>query len=96
MVSVVGIEIPNIVSGFLNVLFLAGAVFYAAVVTRSYLTDAPHRRPRITWRRPVESAGRLALWLGVQVLGLVVRLATPIFAMLSEASAELGEWFLSH
>jgi hypothetical protein len=44
----------------------------------------------------VRSAQRLVVWLGVKALALAVRMATPIFGMLSEASAEVGEWFLSH
>ncbi len=53
-------------------------------------------RPRVDWRDPAHSAEHLAVWLGVKALALAVRVGTPIFGMLSEASAEVGDWFLSH
>jgi hypothetical protein len=36
----------------------------------------------------------LLLWLGVKALGLGVQIAIRTFGMLTEASAEIGEWYL--
>jgi hypothetical protein len=89
------IDLHSVLGGFLKLAFLAGAALYSGLVLMSYLTDGPHVRPQVDWRDPAHSAERLAVWLGVKALALAVRAATWIFGMLSEASAEVGEWFLS-
>jgi hypothetical protein len=75
---------------------VAGAALYAGRVLTSYRTDSPEVRPRVDLRDPAHSAERWTVWLGAMALALAVRIATPIFEMLSEASAEVGDWFLSH
>jgi hypothetical protein len=90
------VDLRSIYIGFINLALLAGAALYASFVLVSFRTDGPHLRPRMEWSDPVRSAQRLVVWLGVKALALAVRMATPIFGMLSEASAEVGEWFLSH
>jgi len=92
---VTGIGLSTVMSGFVNVVLLAGGFIYTAVVLRSYVTARSLHRPRFRRRLPVRSAQRLAVWVGVQGLTFIVRVAKPILAILSEASAELGEWFLS-
>jgi hypothetical protein len=92
---VVGADLHSILSGFLKLAFLAGAALYAGLVFMSYRTEGSHPYPQVDWRDPAHSAERWAVWLGVKALALAVRMATPIFGMLSEASAEVGEWFLS-
>ena len=92
----VGADLPSIIRGFLKLALLAGAALYTGLVLMSYLTDGPQLRPRVEWRDPAHSTKRWAVWLGVEALALVVRLATPVFGMLSEASADVGEWFLRH
>ena len=91
----VGMSLQSIVGGFLKLALLAGAALYAGLVLMRYLTDGLHPRPRVDLRDPVRSAERLGGWLGVKALALGVRVATPISGMLSEASAEVGDWFLS-
>ena len=85
----------SIFAGFLKLAILAGGVLYAGLVLMSYRTDGPHYRLRVNLRDPARSAERLLVWLGVKALRTVVRLAVLTFGMLSEASAEVGEWFLS-
>jgi len=94
--KVIGADLHSIFSGFLQLALLAAAALYTALVLMSYRTDGPHLRPRVDLRDPAHSAERLAVWLGVRSLALTVRVATPVFEMLSEASADVGEWFLSH
>lgn len=89
-------NLQSIFNGLLELALLAGAALCTGLVLTSYLSDSPQLRPRIDWRDPARSAERLALWLGVKALALAVRVATPILGMLSEASADVGEWFLSH
>jgi len=93
---VVGADLQSIFTGFLKLVLLAGATLYTGLVLMSYLTDSPRLRPQVDWRDPAHSAERLAVWLGVRSLAMTVRVLTPVLGMLSEASAEVGEWFLSH
>ncbi len=85
----------SMVSGFLKLAILAGGVLSAVLVVMSYRTNGPQYRLRIDRKDPARSAGRLLVWLGVKALALIVRIAAPLFGMLAEASAEVGEWFLS-
>ena len=91
----IGMDLHSIISVFVKLAFLAAAATYSGLVLMSYLTNGAHLRPRFDLRGPARSAQRLAVWLGVMALALAVRAAARIFAMLSEASAEVGEWFLS-
>jgi len=89
-------DFKSVISGFLELALLGGAAIYAGLVLTSYLTDGLHRRPQVDWRDPALSAGRVAVWLGVHAFALAVRLGKYFLGILSEASAEVGEWFLSH
>lgn len=75
--------------------FAAGAV-YTGLVLMNYRTSGPHYRPRIDIREPARSAERLLVWLGVKALSFAMQLGTPVFGMLAEASADVGEWYLRH
>lgn len=88
-------DLYSMFSGLLKLALLAGTAVYGGLVLMSFRTEGPHLRPMVDWRDPAGSAERLAIWLGVKALTLVVRMGTPVFEMLSEASAEVGEWFLS-
>lgn len=96
MTKVVNINWHSVFSGLLELAMFATAAFYAAFVLISYLAEGSRPRPHFVVRDPARSAEQLAVWLGVQLVGFVVRLGTPILAMLSEASAEVGDWFLSN
>jgi hypothetical protein len=94
MAKVVSTDLHSIFGGFLKLAFLAGAALYAGLVLRSYRAEGSHLRPQVDLRNPAHSAERLAVWLGVMALALAKRVTTKVFGMLSEASAEVGEWFL--
>jgi hypothetical protein len=89
-------DLHSVLSGVLWLVVLAGGVIYAGLVWTSYLSDGRKLRPRVDWRDPAHSAGHLAVWLGVIALTVMVRVGTPIFRMLSEASADVGDWFLTN
>jgi hypothetical protein len=91
---VLSTDLRSVFSGFLKLTLLAGLALYTGLVLMRYLKGGSHLRPRFDLRDPARSAERLAVWLGVKALALAVRVAAPIFGMLSEASAEVGEWFL--
>ena len=80
----------------LELTVLAGAAFYAVFVLISYLSNGPQPYPEVSFRDPGKTAQRLTEWLGVELVALSVRVFTPVFAMLSEASAEVGDWFLNN
>ena len=84
----------SVVTDVLAFAVLIGAAFYAVFVLLSYVTYGVQPRPQLILRDPATSAEKLAQWLGVGLVALGVRAMTPVFAMLSEASAEVGEWFL--
>ena len=92
----IGTDLLSIFSGFLKLALLAGAALYAGLVLVNYRTEDSHLRPQVDWHDPTHSAERWAVWLGVRSFAFVVRVARRIFGMLSEASAEVGEWFLDH
>jgi hypothetical protein len=87
--------LQGLLMGLLELALLAGAALYAGLVLTSYRTEGRNLVPHVDRRDLTHSAERLAVWPGVMALALVVQVATPIFGMLSEASAEVGEWFLS-
>jgi hypothetical protein len=91
-----GVDLHIIFMGFLKLALLAGAALYTGLVLLSIRTDDPHLRPRLEWHDPARSAERWLVWLGVKALTLAVRMGMPILGILSEASADVGEWFLSH
>ena len=87
-------KLHSIFGGFLELALLAGAALYIGLVLTNYFAEGPQPRPRFDLRDPAHSAQRWAVWLGVNGLTLAVQMAKRIFGMLSEASAEVGEWFL--
>ena len=90
-----GLELRSIFGGLLELAVLAGAAVYAGLVLTNYRLAEARVRPRIDLHDPARSAERLAVWLGVEALTLGVRVGTPIFGMLSDASADVGDWFLA-
>jgi len=92
----VGADLHSLFRGFIELGLLAGAALYAGLVLVNSRTEGSHLRPQVDWRDPARSAERWAMWLGVRAFAVVARVASRIFGMLSEASADVGEWFLSH
>lgn len=80
--------------GFVKLLMVVGAGLYVGLVLMIYRTDGPRYRPRLALGDPGRSAWRLLVWMGVKALTATIRGASTLFNMLSEASAEVGEWFL--
>jgi hypothetical protein len=91
---VVATNLNSLFTGFLKLSILAGGALYSGLVLMSYRTDGPQPRPVFHPQDPGRSAERLLLWLGVKVLVLGVQIAVRTFGMLTEASAEIGDWYL--
>lgn len=79
----------------LSLLIVAVVVVYTGLVLMTYSTDGPRFRVRPRLADPLRSLERLLLWFGVKTLALVIRALRAPLAVLSEASAEVGEWFVA-
>lgn len=75
------------------VLFILG-VLYVGLVLMSFRTEGPRYRFRMDLHTPGRSAKRFLVWLGVRALAGILRAARSLLGVLSEASAEVGEWFI--
>jgi len=76
-------------------LMVAG-VLYAVEVLVNCLSFGEHRRPQFDSSRRIRSVWRLSVWAGVAAAHLVMRMSRPLINMLSEASADVGEWAVTH
>ena len=82
--------------GLFDLAIVAAGIIYTGLVLMSYRTDGPNYRPHINLYEPARSVETLLVWLGVKLLAFTLRLGIPVLGMLSEASAEVGEWYLRH
>lgn len=94
--TVLGAIVVSIFSGFIKLALLAGLVFYAGLVLVSYYHEGVQARPQVNWNDPPHALERLSVWAGVGALAFTLKVGNRVLGMLSEASAEVGEWFLSH
>jgi len=74
-------------------LVLLGLV-YVGLVLMTYAIFGPSYRLALDAEAPVRSTERLLIWLGVKVLHAGVRIFRASLDLLSETSAEVGDWFL--
>ena len=88
------IDWRSLLTDILAFAVLIGAAFYAVFVLLSYVTYGVRPRPQVNLHDPADAAEKMAEWAGVSLVAVSVRTMTPVFAMLSEASAEVGDWFL--
>src|SRR5579872_5349048 len=75
---------------------IAGAAFYGTYVFLLYFAQGTRPRPEIDLSKPARSAEDLAVWMGVRLVAVGVRAGKPVLSMLSEASADVGDWFLNN
>jgi len=78
----------------LKVSLAAAGVLYFVHVLVTYTRSDECPQPVLDRRALVQSCGQLLAWFGIAVLAVSVRLGRPVFDMLCEASADLGEWAL--
>jgi hypothetical protein len=93
---VISTDLHSIFVGILELTLLGVTAFYAGFVLLSYITYGPRPRPQFELREPARSAENLVVWAGIKLVALLVPVGKPVLAMLSEASAEVGDWFLSN
>ena len=80
--------------GAVKLLLLGVGVLYFGLVLMVYRLEGSRIRLRIEYHDPGRSALNLALWLGVKALAGIVYAAEATFDMLSDTSADVGEWYL--
>jgi len=96
VVPMFGESMHGIFMSLFDLAVLVIGAIYTGLVLANYRTNGPHYRLRVNAYAPVRSAESLLIWLGVKTLALTIRVGVPVFGMLSEASAEVGEWYLRH
>ncbi|MBI1983212.1 MAG: hypothetical protein HYS61_03330 [Acidobacteria bacterium] len=75
--------------------FLVGAgVLYVGLVLMSYRLEGPRSRLRLDFRNPARSAENFLVWLGIKALAAARHGGKAALDVLSEASAEVGEWYI--
>jgi hypothetical protein len=72
----------------------ATVVLYASLVLDTYRSEGRNFRLRVLWRDPARSGLYFLVWLGLHFLDVLLRLARQSMDTLTEASAEVGEWYL--
>ena len=92
----VRIGIADVFTLFLKLTVLGGLALYSGRVLMRYFSGASLVRPEFDRHNPAVAAEQWAEWLGVKAVGVGVRGLIQLLAILSEASAEVGEWFLEH
>jgi hypothetical protein len=80
--------------GILKSLLIALGIVYFGLVLMAYRTEGPRCQFCLDWQRPTRAAQQLLVWLGVKILAASVVIGRTFLEMLSEASAEVGEWYL--
>ncbi len=75
-------------------LLAAFGILYAGLVLMGYRTEGDRYRLRLDEQDPVGSAEQLLVWLGVRAMAAIVCVGRTTLEMLSEASAEVGEWYI--
>jgi hypothetical protein len=87
--------VQELIWGLVRMALVAAGLFYAVQVLIAYAQHENHERPNFDDRAKLRSAWRFLVWAGVMTIWIAGRLARPVVNMLSEASAEVGEWAIS-
>lgn len=79
----------------LKVALIAIAILYGGLVLANYATGGARYPLRLDPEEPARSLQQILVWAGVKLLDAMVRTLKVLWEMLSDASAEVGEWFVS-
>ena len=80
----------------INVVVASLTMAYIVLVFLGYATEGAHYEIRFDARRPVMTAKRLLVGLGVRFAAWMLRIGQLLLDPLFEASAEIGDWFADH
>ena len=84
----------ELLGGLVKMGLVAAGLYYAVEILITYAKSGVQGRPGIDRQDPLGSAGRSLVWVGTLAISLAVKALRPLLDMLSEASAEIGEWAL--
>lgn len=88
-------SIHELVWGLLKIGLASVGLLYAVEVIASYAKCGEHDCPEFDPAHIVDSIERLAVWVGVISIRVSVRMCRPLLGVLTEASADVGEWALA-
>lgn len=74
---------------------MAAGVLFVVEVLVDYLRLGERQRPELDPSNRIRSTWKLSVWATVVAIELAVRLSRPMLNMLSEASADVGEWAMT-
>ncbi len=80
--------------GMAKLLLVGAGILYVGLVLMAYRIEGPRARLRFDALGPALWAENLLVWLGIKSLAAVRYAAWATLDILSEASAEVGEWFI--
>ena len=78
----------------LRLAMVFAVLFYMGMVYLTYSAHGPRYRLELNPARPARSTARFAVWLGVRTFVVMAGAAQAFYHTLSEASADVGEWFI--
>jgi hypothetical protein len=87
--------VQDVVIGLLKMGLLAAGVLYAVEVVVDYLRLGENPRPEFDPNKRLRSLWLVSVWAGVVAADFVARVSRPLTNMLSEASADVGEWAIT-
>ena len=79
---------------FRLIFFTTVGALYAGLVLMTYVVFGPAYRLQLDPQAPVVSGERLLVWIGVKTLYLVIRSLKATLNLLSDTSAEVGDWLV--
>ncbi|HTV53760.1 MAG TPA: hypothetical protein VMI06_02475 [Terriglobia bacterium] len=80
---------------FLRLAFIVTIALYCGMVLTNYAVRGSAYRVRFDFGDPAWSIKQLLVWCGVRLLAGIVRMMKAVLDLLIEASADVGEWFIS-
>jgi hypothetical protein len=86
------LELQRVLWTVSKLLLAALGFLYAGVVLTAYRSVGSRLQLRVDRQRPLHPAQQLLVWLGVKALAAIVRLGSNAWEMLSDTSADFGEW----
>ena len=80
---------------FLKLAFIVTVALYCGMVLTNYAVRGSAYSVRFDFGDPAWSIKQLLVWCGVRLLAGIVRTIKAVLDLLIEASADVGEWFIS-
>src|SRR5579863_9485341 len=87
--------VQEVAWGLLKVGLASAGLLYAVEVIGGYAKFGEHDRPEFDPTHIIKSVEQLAVWVGVTSIRLAMRISRPLLGILTEASADVGEWALA-